>query len=223
MQGQEIDAGSEDGKTYAVVADPRETIISIDENVDGILCTGDVLDLAPPPDDAPDGSIYAEVNGDEGYASGDVEAILQNIADMTDSVSDRATVRYDSFLDTLDEPFYSVMGNQDMPDAYQDVALRDLDELDEIHGIDGFVPEFSELPEGVFPAGISEESFYEQVRGASGDILLSHSLPSSFEPEQYGFDHAFCSPNEADGSYDSDNVTELPAYRQASEYKLIHV
>lgn len=218
------DIRTEEGDVaYAIIADPRERTIDIEEDVDGVLCTGDVLNLAPPPDESPEGSLYAEIVGKEGYKSGDVDRILQNIADMSDTVTGKAIVRYERFLDTVDEPFYTVMGNQDIPEAYGEKAVSSLEDLEKVHGVDGVVPVFSDLPEGVFPTEISEESFYDQVKEASGDILLSHSLPDSFDPEQYGFNHAYCSPSETDRSYASDDVTELRSYYTSGAYEIIHM
>lgn len=206
-------------ETYLVIADPMETTPDAEESYDAILCTGDVLELAPPPGEDPDGSVLAAVYEDtaQAYSEGP-GAALDAIRDhgSTAEAKEVAAERYNAFLDALDAPLVTVAGNQDHHDVLEEVEdgrddLELLDERDGLYGFQGFVPGFADLPEGVFPSERTEDEFYDEIGDTDADTLVAHSLPEDFEPQEYGFERAFCSAESS--TPDSDDVIALESVR----------
>lgn len=184
--GESEAIAEQEKETYLVVADPLEQEINVDVDYDAILCTGDMLDLAPPPGtDSIDGSLIAEYGDDaeELYEAGNAPGILSAVSDITkrDAVVAEATARYRDFFDSIDAPFYYTAGNQDIPEALDAAAddydgVQHVDELDAFTGIDGMVPGFAGVPSGCFPVEKTEQEFYDAVQDADGDVLVAHSI-----------------------------------------------
>lgn len=212
--------------TYLVIADPMEYVPDVDTQYDAILCTGDVLELAPPPGEDPTGSVLDEVHDDTASAYDDGPgAALDAIRDhgSTAEAKDRAAERYDAFLDALDAPLVTVAGNQDHRDVLEDIEddrddLELLDERDGLYGFQGFVPAFADLPDGVFPSERTEDEFYDAVDDTDADTLVAHSLPDDFDPQDHGFEQAYCSAESSTPA--SEDVIALGSIRDGDHTTL---
>lgn len=211
---------------YAVVADPRGDSVTIDEEIDGVLCTGDVLNIVPPPGGNVDGSLYEERFGSEGYDEDSKEVIIENTEELFEQADEVAfEERYRRFLHDTETPFYTVYGNLDDPESYQQVSEggshMHIDDLADVSGIDGVIPGVSGIPEGVFPVEIDEKEFYQQAQEKDGEILIAHSIPEGFDPTAYGFEAAFCSEGEQNNH--SDAVHRLPSYKETRSYERVRL
>lgn len=209
---------------YAVIADPRGATIDIDDSVDAILCTGDLLDVVPPPDETVDGSLYEEVFGHEGYDEKDIETIAANAKKLYEEKSETLRSRYAVFFDEIEDDFYTVYGNLDDPSVLKEYAgsgFHPPNDLEEVSGIDGVIPEVAGTPEGMFPTEISEEQFYREAKQKEGDILIAHTVPAEFTPEEFGFEQVYCSAGEQGA--EAEDVNYLPSYKTTNYYEVVEL
>lgn len=213
---------------YLVVADPTEAPVSVDAAYDAVICTGDILDLAPPPGADPEGSLLAahRPGVSDRYTEDDVAGILDDIRDAVNDTAlhKHAAGRYQAFFDKLDRPFYYVTGNQDLPDALASAAsnyetVQPVSTVDDWTGVDGVIPSVAGIPEGVFPVECSEDAFYDQLEG--GELLVAHTLPDGFDPGRYGYRRAVASAPDGAATREADGVIELAPWPDA--YRIIEL
>lgn len=199
---------------FTVVADVmEETDIS-----DPTICTGDLLNLAPPPETSPEGSLLLELKPGihESYRQNDVQDILTAIRSIKSdpAVLEAAKRRYRQLFANVDELYY-VMGNQDIPEALTAVAAE-YDHVDHasglpsVVGVDGLIPEVAGTPPETFPCECSTEHFRKTVRRATGNVLIAHTIPDSFDPDEYGFSVAICSTDQDESLDTGEGVIRLP-------------
>jgi len=215
-----------DDTTYLIIADPMEQAPDVDSSYDAILCTGDLLELAPPPGSDPEGSVLDAVYDDTAAAYEEGPgAVLDAIQDHAhgQEAKELAQERYNEFLDEMDAPLYTATGNQDHRDVLEDVAaerddLELLGEHDESYGFQGFVPAFADLPGDVFPSERTAEEFYDEIGETDATVLVAHSLPADFEPTAHGFERAYCSAESSTPA--SDDVRALESVRDGDHTTL---
>lgn len=193
-------------RRYRVIADPRERPLE-EQGYDGVICTGDMLDYAPPPGEDPEGSVFDAFvdDADEVYGEGDPGAIMEEIEGLKDveGVREEVERRYRVWFESLDVDLFYIGGNLDVPDVLEDVAaeydhVEPVDALEGVHGFDGFVPSFAGLPEGVFPGRErSEEEFEDLLEEAEG-YVLAHTVPSGLEVEGYDVEVVYASIQEGE-------------------------
>lgn len=209
-------------RSYLVVADPQEATIDAGSGYDAIVCVGDILRFAPPPDHDPAGSLLAAFTPEtkDLYAEGNVPRILDAIRSLRRDtrVHEAAARRYAAFFEQLECDFYYIAGNQDIPRvlastaaAYEHVAP--VSDCAGFHGIDGLVPSFAGLPANTFPGECSQKAFEEQVTTADEQILVAHRLPQRFTPGDDGFEMAITT---TDGVTETmhDGVLSVSSYRE---------
>lgn len=206
------------GNNYTVVADPRGR----DLPSGPVICTGDLLDLAPPPGTDPTGSLLVELVPDvrTAYEENDVGAILACIRSICgdERLCDVAEARYRTLFTRSDQLYY-VAGNQDVPVALSQAAadfehVTHVSELDAVAGIDGLIPNVAGTPPGTFPCECSCEQFSSRVESADADVLVAHTLPEDFEPIAHGFSTAISSTNDEMHASVDQCVLRLPSYRE---------
>lgn len=215
-----IDDPADADPVYAAIADPQEQPIDIDDAYDAILCTGDILNFAPEPgaDVALEDSLLYDYNPDvtDLYAEQDLPGILEQVAaaGADDQVIERAADRYDRFFQDLDDPFYYVTGNQDIPAALETAAdrydrVRPADDLPGVGAVHGFVASFADLPETeCFPGEISEDTFYDRLRAAEEhDTVVTHTLP-----DDRAIDAELVLASAGRGTPEQGNVVALPQH-----------
>lgn len=214
------------GDTYLVVGGIAEAEITTSEQYDAIVCTGDILDLAPPPGADPDGSLIDAYADDAAalYAADDTPCLLDTIREMQgdDAVYVEACARYEAFFETVDTPFYYVAGNQDFPDLLASVApdhVQHVSALDGWAAVDGMIPE--DIPADVFPTTIEEDAIYDAITD-DVDVLVAHDLPDGFDAAAHGLDHAVCSTHANDIEREN-GVTRLPSYRRTGASVVLDV
>lgn len=207
------------GGSYTVVADPMER----DLPEGPVVCTGDLLHLAPPPPTDPTGSLLAEVMPDihEAYASGDAETILSRVRAARNDLTlrDVAEERYRVLFDRADGLYY-VAGNQDVPAALSTAAadsdhVAHADTLDGVTGVDGVIPEAAGTPPDTFPCECSLGSFDRQVGTGETEVVVAHTLPPDFDPAVYGVSLAISSTNDDPTVTRTGRVLRLPSYRMS--------
>ena len=209
--------------TFLLVGPLGETPITMADEYecDAVLCLGDLLRLAPPPDYDPHGSLLETLDEDciDHYATTDVATIGASIRNVQNhpEFETRAERRYRALFSASDTPFYYIAGNQDVPDALTAAArqfqgVTHADNHDEFCVVDGAVPAFSDVPAGAFPCERSAEEFYRTIESSSASVVAAHTLPPEFEPSAYGFEAAHCA---TDGERSvSETVVRLPSYRR---------
>jgi len=190
-------------ETYSIIADPRENVPSQELNLDGYICTGDILDYVPPPNEDPYGSIMDELVEDieEVYKQGP-QQILEECKNLDeDLVAEKARERYNSFFESFEQDLYLIFGNQDIPLVLESVRedysnIHHVSKLDNFHGIDGFVADYTQLPNGVFSSEISEENYLKELNEVEEKYLVTHSLPSNTDLKNSNVEKVFASARE---------------------------
>jgi len=207
-------------KKFTVIADPEEKYIPFDKR---IICTGDILRYAPPPHSDPSDSLIIDIEPEltTAYEKKDVSKLLSRIRDLATrpEVKTEAERRYRAFFRDIDQPFYYIAGNQDFPDVLSAVAadfdyVQHVSKLSWCCAIDGMVPSFTNLPADTFPCECSSKQFYNQVESSEQSVLVSHSLPTNFTPEAYGFELAVSSTDEKNADWLTEQSVKLPGYRR---------
>lgn len=218
---------------YAVVADPVEQEIDIEEAYEAIICTGDLLNFAPAPnasEELVENSMLGEYgeNVEQPYAEKDVGRILEEVdrVKRRRDVIGEAISRYGAFFDSIDEPVYYVMGNQDIPRALEQAAEQREDvvhagDLDGVTAVDGLVPEFAAIPgTGYFPCEIELDEYYSTLeRAEEREMLVSHTLPQA-GLGAFGFDIVLGSKRDRSPRSVSDTVAALGPH-WAGDYVLL--
>lgn len=215
-------ASAEVQRSYLVVADPQEATIDAGSGYDAIVCVGDILRFAPPPDHDPAGSLLAAFTPEtkDLYAEGNVPRILDAIRSLRRDtrVHEAAARRYRVLFEQLNCDFYYIAGNQDIPRvlastaaAYEHVAP--VSDCTGFFGIDGLVPSFAGLPSNTFPGECSRQTFEEQLTTADEPILVAHRLPERFTPGDDGFEVAITTTDGVTGTV-CEGVLSVPSYRE---------
>lgn len=170
---------------------------------------------------SPTGSIVDTL--DEGirqaYRSGDTDAILTAIQNVDrESAARTAESRYHEYFEDVEEELYVLAGNQDFPAVLRTVAsdysnIHHADELSWSVAIDGVVPEYSGLPEGVFPGECSRSEFESAVQAKDGLVFLAHQLPDGFRPSKWGFELAITAHHDEETRTEGDVIYLGPYLR----------
>ncbi|WP_232685678.1 hypothetical protein [Halobacterium zhouii] len=209
-------------QSYVVVADPQEVPIDIAPEHDGIICVGDILRLAPPPDHDPEGSLLDAFVPEtkDLYTQGDISGILDAVRSLNQDsrVHEGAARRYAAFFEQMERDFYYIAGNQDIPRVLATTAavydhVAPVSDCPGFLGIDGLVPSFAGLPTNTFPGECSRKTFEEQLTTTDEPILVAHRLPEQFIPSDEGFEIAITTTDGIAGTQ-HEGVLSAPSYRE---------
>lgn len=211
-------------ESYLTLADPRERSITVDTAYDAILCTGDILDLAPPPSADPQGSVLASHRDTVAdlYADHDVEGILDAVQGIGEDPAVRADARdrYERFFEQVETPFYYVAGNQDLPAVLDEVAsryneVRHVSTVEGWTGIDGLIPSVTGTLAGTFPCEVDRATFEAEL--TAGELLVAHALPDDADLSSYT--QVIASAPDGEPTRERENVLELAPW--PGDYRIL--